>query len=157
LTGNQTITGSWRVLSTGDGTINGEWYMVGDPTSLLSTNTGYGEAVTFPSAVGVTFSRVYYWNGTAWTATDANAASSSKGLLSIALSTSTSNGMLLRGYIYNSAWNWTSGATLYLNTTAGTMTETQPSGTADIVRVVGYAINSRLIYFNPSQEWIELV
>jgi hypothetical protein len=66
-------------------------------------------------------------------------------------------GMLLRGYIYNSSWNWTVGATLYLSTTAGAITETQPTGSADIVRVVGYAINADLIYFNPSQEWIELV
>ena len=26
----------------------------------------------------------------------------------------------------------------------------------DIVRVVGYAISADLIYFNPSQDWIEL-
>jgi hypothetical protein len=36
------------------------------------------------------------------------------------------------------------------------MTQTQPSGTGDIVRVVGYAISADLIYFNPSQDWIEL-
>jgi hypothetical protein len=67
-------------------------------------------------------------------------------------------GMLLRGYIYNSGWNWTVGATLYLSSVgaAGLITETQPSGTADIVRVVGYAISADLIYFNPSQDWIEL-
>ena len=65
--------------------------------------------------------------------------------------------MLLRGYVYNSAWNWTSiGGELYLSTTAGAMTQTQPSGCGDIVRVVGYAISADLIYFNPSQDWIEL-
>jgi hypothetical protein len=66
--------------------------------------------------------------------------------------------MLLRGYAYNSAWNWTVGGTLYLSASggAGLITQTQPSGTADIVRVVGYAISADLIYFNPSQDWIEL-
>jgi hypothetical protein len=69
-----------------------------------------------------------------------------------------SRGMLLRGYVYNSSWNWTSiGGELYLSsTTAGAMTQTQPSGSGDIVRVVGYAISADLIYFNPSQDWIEL-
>jgi hypothetical protein len=65
--------------------------------------------------------------------------------------------MLLRGYIYNSSWNWTAGSILYLDVTAGNISSAQPAGSGDIVRVIGYAINADLIYFNPSQEWIELV
>jgi hypothetical protein len=67
--------------------------------------------------------------------------------------------MMLRGYVYNSAWNWTTiGGEIYLSAAAvGGITQTQPTGTGDIVRVVGYAINADLIYFNPSQDWIELV
>jgi hypothetical protein len=85
-------------------------------------------------------------------------AGSSKNLLAIAIANAFAKGMLLRGYVYNSAWNWTSiGGELYLSsTTAGEMTQTQPSGSGDIVRVVGYAISADLIYFNPSQDWIEL-
>jgi hypothetical protein len=66
--------------------------------------------------------------------------------------------MLLKGYVYNSSWNWTIGGELYtiIMQTVGGITQTQPSGTGDIVRVVGYAINADLIYFNPSQDWIEL-
>jgi hypothetical protein len=66
--------------------------------------------------------------------------------------------MLLRGYVYNSSWNWTNiGGELYLlAANTGEMTQTAPSGTGDIVRVVGYAISADLIYFNPSQDWIEI-
>jgi hypothetical protein len=75
----------------------------------------------------------------------------------MAIDTQFLRGMLLRGYVYNSAWNWTSiGGELYLSTTAGAITQIQPTGSGDIVRVVGYAINADLIYFNPSQDWIEL-
>ena len=65
--------------------------------------------------------------------------------------------MLLRGYVYNSTWNWTVGSPLYIGCSVGQLTQTQPSGSGEFVRVVGYAISADLIYFNPSQEWIELV
>jgi len=147
-------------LNTGDASVNGEYYWFGDPTSLLSTNTGYGEIVSFGGTGVSTFSRTYYWSsagGGSWVATDADTAADSRGLIAMALNTQFNLGMLLRGYVYFSSWNWTVGAVLYLSTTPGTITETQPTGTGDIVRVVGYAITARLIYFNPSQEWIELV
>jgi hypothetical protein len=115
--------------------------------------------VTFGGTGPSTQYDVYQWKaGPAWSLTDANTASSSRNLLAIAIQAEFSRGMLLRGYVYNSSWNWTSiGGELYLSsTTAGAMTQTQPSGSGDIVRVVGYAISADLIYFNPSQDWIEL-
>ena len=48
-------------------------------------------------------------------------------------------------------------STCYLSVTPGGLSSTQPTATGDIVRVVGYAIAADEIYFNPSQEWIELV
>ena len=75
----------------------------------------------------------------------------------MAMENAFNGGMLLRGYVNNAGWGWTPGDTLYLSTTLGGITNTQPTGTGDIVRVVGYAIGARLIYFNPSQDWIELL
>jgi hypothetical protein len=114
--------------------------------------------VTFGGAGASTTYSVYQWkSGPAWSLTDADAVGSSKNLLAISVDTAFNRGMLLRGYVYNSTWNWTGiGGELYLSTTAGEMTQTQPTGTGDIVRVVGYAISADLIYFNPSQDWIEL-
>ena len=56
-----------------------------------------------------------------------------------------------------------SGAILYLDTTAGHVTATAPTGSGDVVRVVGYVVdpgtvagNDGVIYFDPSRDWIEL-
>jgi hypothetical protein len=67
--------------------------------------------------------------------------------------------MLIRGYYYHSDWStFTVGDTLYLSAgTTGDITNTQPTGTGDIVRVVGYCVDDSTIFFNPSQDWIELV
>jgi hypothetical protein len=158
LTGNQTVSGQFTAGAVSTFNANGKWYLQGDPTTQLTTNGYYGEAVIFGGGGSSTQYSVYYWRNTSsWDLTDADAAGTSKGLLGIATGSEFNRGMLLRGYIYNSSWNWTVGATLYLSTTAGAITETQPTGSADIVRVVGYAISADLIYFNPSQEWIELI
>jgi hypothetical protein len=157
VTGNETVTGTLN--STGNFVAQGTWTLRTDPTTQLTTNGYYGELVTFGGTGPSTQYSVYQWKaGPAWSLTDANTASSSRNLLAIAIEAEFSRGMLLRGYVYNSSWNWTSiGGELYLSsTTAGAMTQTQPSGSGDIVRVVGYAISADLIYFNPSQDWIEL-
>ena len=112
--------------------------------------------MTFGSGAS-TASDCYYWGSTGWVATDADAAASSKGLLALAISSiDFSRGMLIRGFYKNTAWSFTQGATLYLGTTAGKITQTQPTGTGDIVRVVGYALSSDEIFFDPSKDWIEL-
>jgi hypothetical protein len=158
LTGNQTVSGQFTAGGSSTFNANGKWYLQGDPTTQLTANGYYGEVVTFGGGGSSTQYSVYYWRNTSsWDLTDADAAGTSKGLLGMATGSEFNRGMLLRGYIYNSSWNWTVGATLYLSTTAGAITETQPTGSADIVRVVGYAISADLIYFNPSQEWIELI
>ena len=138
--------------------IEGLWRLATDPTSLLITDSYYGEVVTIGGGGVSTKYSVYYWtSGSAWALADADSSATAQGLLGMAIGTTYSAGMVLRGYVYRSAWNWTPGQVLYLSTTDGDITSTQPSGTSDIVRVVGYAISADIIYFNPSQDWIELV
>jgi len=113
--------------------------------------------MTFGAGSPVTAGRCYYWSSTGWKPTDADQAADSKGLLAIATSSINFNrGMLIRGFYKETGWSWTQGATLYLSTTAGTLTQTQPPGTGDIVRVVGYALSTDEIFFDPSKDWIEL-
>jgi hypothetical protein len=50
----------------------------------------------------------------------------------------------------------TAGAIQYVHTTAGDFTETAPSGSADIVRVCGYAISTTEIFFNPGGSFVEI-
>ena len=87
---------------------------------------------------------------------DADADSSANcGAVVLALETGTgSKKVLFMGIIRNDGWNWTLGAgkanLIYLDTTAGTLTQTQPSGTDDVIQPVGWAITDDCIFFNPS-------
>jgi hypothetical protein len=47
---------------------------------------------------------------------------------------------------------------LYVSGTSGEITNTAPSGSGDVVRIVGYCTNgtTREIYFDPSKDWVEL-
>lgn len=46
---------------------------------------------------------------------------------------------------------------VYASTTAGTWSSATPTGTGEIVRVIGYATSATELYFNPDRTWIELV
>ncbi len=62
--------------------------------------------------------------------------------------------ILLRGFIRNDSWNFNKGDILYADTiTAGSITNIKPSSTGDIVQIVGRAIASNIIYFNPSYDY----
>lgn len=105
---------------------------------------------------------LYYLAGN-WFQADADAASSSSGLLAIATSTSSNNGMLAYGIVRvadNAGFSSASeGDVLYVDLTAGHVTSDISSyTTGDVVRVVGYVIDAtnRIIYFDPSKDWIEL-
>jgi hypothetical protein len=153
VTGNVTVS---NIFTVSDG---GEYFLLTNPTTKLTTNPDwFGEALTVGGGGGGTTGDVYYFNSSGtWTQTDADAAASSKGLLAIMTSGAAfDRGMLIRGYWRNTSWSWTVGATLYLSGTLGQITQTQPTGTGKIVRVVGYALSSNTIYFNPSQDWVEL-
>jgi hypothetical protein len=157
LTGNETVSGTLRVTSGGEFQVEGDWILLGNPTTQLTSNDWYGEAVTFGGSGASTAYNTYYWSSSsAWASTLADSPVTSSGLLAMAIGTQFNQGMVLRGYIYNSSWNWTVGSILYLSASAGLITATQPNSNGDIVRVVGYAINADLIYFNPSQDWIEI-
>ena len=124
--------------------------------SLTSNGDYYGEVMTFGSGPS-TAGNCYYWSSTGWVATDADTAADSRGLLALAVSSAGfDRGMLIRGFFKDTTWSWTQGNVLYLSTTPGKITQTQPSGSADIVRVVGYALSSDEIFFDPSKDWLEL-
>ena len=96
-----------------------------------------------------------------WIATNADDPSTSGAcLLAIALGTDPdSDGMLLRGMYTLDHDPGTIGDELYLSaSTAGDVTATAPSATGDVVRVIGYCLDSTngQIWFNPSNDFIEL-
>jgi hypothetical protein len=64
--------------------------------------------------------------------------------------------MLLQGLIRIASHGLSAGAPIYASTTNGEFTTTPPSSGGDYVRVVGYTVDSNIIYFNPSGTWVEV-
>ncbi len=116
--------------------------------------------VTFGTGT-LTAGKLYFLNSSgAWTETDADADTTSDGLLGIALGSSPStDGVLLRGFFDATTYlsNFVAGLPVYISTTAASMDTTKPSGTGDIVRCVGYCTSTaNVIYFNPESIYLEL-
>jgi hypothetical protein len=128
-------------------TANTDFSVQGDIVKIGTGSTTQGELC-------------YYKSDGAWAAADADAASTSGGcLLAIALGTDPDvDGMLLRGMFTLDHDAGTLADELYVSTTAGDITGTPPSGSGDVVRVVGYCLDSTngQIWFNPSNDFIVL-
>ena len=105
-----------------------------------------------------------------WNSTDADAvASGASQLLGVGLGGSSQTvGVLTRGFIRIPSTEILNlpgagecdGLPLYISTTAGHFDFTAPSGNADFVRIVGYAIDDAssdvLVYFNPDHTWVKV-
>lgn len=50
----------------------------------------------------------------------------------------------------------TAGANYYVSLVAGGITTTAPSGTGEIVRIVGTAISTTVLFFNPDRTYLEI-
>ena len=125
----------------------------------LGSGETSGTIIKFGDAASKTAGKYYVWqSNSAWgeTTPDGNAT----GLLAVSIgtgtNTATTNGMLLRGVLYDASHSFTIGAPLYLSDTDGTVTTTPPTDGGYIVRVVGYALDANHIYFCPDNTWIEL-
>jgi hypothetical protein len=154
---NLTFDGNTLAV-TGTVSVSGGYRFTHNPLTVLSANGGYGDIVTFGSAAAsiVAFNTYYFNSSSQWVLTDSDAAATATGLIAIALGSTPSSGMLLRGYVENTSWVWTVGGSIYLSGVAGSLTQSAPTGTLDIIRIVGYAISSNTIYFTPDNTWIEI-
>ena len=139
--------------------------MLGD-TVILSKTGGWvnqpnTNEIYYGGSTTTTTGRLYYMNSTGtWSAVINTAESTSSGFLAIALGTnSNSDGMLLKGFTnLMPSPGGTNGDKLYISGVSGRITSTIPSTSGLIVRLVGYNIDtvSNIIYFNPSNDYIEL-
>lgn len=102
----------------------------------------------------------YLGAGGKWLLADADAAATATGMLGISVEASTDTNPMITAlsgsFVRDDTYAWTVGAVLYVGLTAGTLTETAPSATGDIVRVAGYAVSADVVYFNPSSSWVEI-
>jgi hypothetical protein len=136
----------------------------GVKTAYGKTSTADGDAagdiVYFGGTTSMEVGAIYYLTSSGtWALADADAEATAKGMLAVALgAASDTNGMLLRGMVTLDHDPGTVGDTLFLSTTAGLASSTAPSGNGDIVRVIGYCLDSTngQIYFNPDGTFVEV-
>lgn len=131
-------------------------------TTTVAGNHDGADVVFFGSTTGMDTGKLYYYNSSGgWTLTDADAASTSTGLLGVALgASSNTNGVLLKGMVTLDHDPGDVGDVLFLQTgsNSGLATPTAPSNSGDIVRIIGYCLDASngQIYFNPSPDFIEV-
>jgi hypothetical protein len=149
--GSATIYNSFSTLIT-----TGSYGLNSSPNSILTSNlANYGERMVAGSTSSTTAGLVYYLNpGGFWSATDADGTSTSTGLIAIAIGSSSASGMLIRGFFRNNSWSFIGGLPVYLSVTTGALSQTAPTGSGDVVRIVGHALGANIIHFNPSSTWI---
>jgi len=174
-TGTTTLTANGVLTGNGTSAITGESNLAFDGSTLTITgarqivsptgaNQYYGDSVQFgsgPSGVdgNIEQGKLYYLDSSQqWEEADADAASTSTGMLAIAI-VDDSPRFLVKGLARHPSWaGFTTGDVLYVSGTAGEITNTAPSGNGDIVRVIGYCTDgtNREIYFNPDGAFVEV-
>tara|TARA_R100000005_G_C4986663_1_gene194819 strand:+ start:363 stop:1196 length:834 start_codon:yes stop_codon:yes gene_type:complete len=130
-------------------------------THLYGSSAGSHEGdIIFLGSTSTTAGKLYHYksDGT-WEQADADSASTCDGLLAVALGlNSATHGMLLRGTVTLNHDPGALGDVLFVSTTAGEITATAPSGSGDIVRIVGYCLHATggQIWFNPDGAFVEV-
>tara|TARA_R100001443_G_scaffold116521_1_gene137167 strand:- start:223 stop:1647 length:1425 start_codon:yes stop_codon:yes gene_type:complete len=166
-----TITGSGTIafdstavtslanLNTTGTVVDGVWNSNTQLTKTSSTSMDYQGEVVYLASSTVVKGKVYVYSGGDWVAADADSATTASGTLAVALNNGTSStvGMLTRG-MFTGQDLGDDGNLLYLSTSAGSLTIEPPSGSGDIVRIVGQLIDSTngQTFFNPDYTFITL-
>ena len=122
---------------------------------LLRVNGNF-QRVVFGGTETTTSGTIHIRDNTNWaTQADATNNTASTGLLGVAQGAQANVGLVLFGDVdYTITGNV--GTPVYLNTTAGGLTTTAPTGSGNIVRVMGYIIGTNKVFFNPSNDWIQI-
>jgi len=127
--------------------------------SPSSDHSATGTKCSFTAGEALVFGDVCYIksDGKLWKA-DADAESTSYAVaMSLAtISADASGEVLLFGIVRDDSWAWTVGSPIYLSTTAGSLTQTAPSGSGDIVQIMGVATHADRMYFKPELVQVEV-
>lgn len=88
---------------------------------------------------------------------DASTEATAKSLLGIATTAivSGSTGKVLIKGIYSTT-GLTTGDLLFVDTIAGDWTNSSPGSTGEIVRIIGYALSTTQLFFEPDRTWTEI-
>lgn len=157
--------------STGALTMSGGPLILAENSSIQLDPAGSADGkytgITVTGTAGYTqsFGDLVYLDPTdsRWEAVDANSAAGAdgdaRGIIGMVVSAGTDGNactILLQGIIRADAKfpTFTINNPIYASETAGSVTQTQPTTTDVVIRVVGFAITADEMYFNPSQDYI---
>lgn len=139
------------------GTLQAEAGVEQDEAGLTVAGAyGAGADITYlgSASSATTAGRIYYYNGTTWVFYTSATEAPQKALLGMAVGTSMAKGFILKGFINpNGATGFTTASPIYGATNASATTTAPTSG---YQRIMGHAISTSVIYFNPSNDFIEL-
>ena len=100
--------------------------------------------------------QMYYVSGASVAKADASSAATGTGMLVFTLGTNLADdSSVMTGHV-NYTISGSFGDKVYLSTTPGALTTTAPTGSGEIVRIVGYISSTNQVYLTPSNDWIEL-
>ena len=160
------ITAGYTQLITQDATFQTDYVNAQSAAGTIFTRAVSGEGY----AVG---QLLFLSSSNKWFLADADFEAKSTSLLGVALTTvggaDGQSAVLIEGYYSTSTYHdqvatpAKPGLPLYISTTAGNVTEVAPTGTGDIVRLIGHNLygvagraNVAVIKFNSDNTWIEL-
>lgn len=109
---------------------------------------------------GVTQWDIVYLNGSsAWVLADANGSGTypARGIVTATAANGAATSVLVHGTVRNDAWNWTPGDPIYMDTTAGALSQTAPSGSGEKVQEVGFALDADRAFFHFNSAYVTLV
>lgn len=172
--GTQTLTGKTLTsptLTTPSAFTTGGTITLAENTSIALDPAGSADGkytgITVTGTAGYTqaFGDLVYLDPTdsRWEATDANSAAGAdgdaRGILGMVVSAGTDGNpctILLQGIIRADAKfpTFTVNNPIYVSETSGLVTQTQPTTTDVVIRIVGAALTADEMYFNPDNTWI---
>jgi len=163
------LIGGTSVSTAGNDTTDQIAISVADPLtvlkwswSTLGSNLSWsGIVVTGKAGANITIGQVLYFKSDGdWYAAEANASTTTEGILGIAtgnITASSTGRILLQGFIEYDTWSLTVAAPEFISaSSAGSMVEVKPSTVGQFVRRVGYAYSSHILEFNPDGTLIGL-
>lgn len=120
--------------------------------SGLTTRGVAGETLSFGDSVVV-------GGDSKWVKTSATSENRTDGHIGVVLASGVLNDnilLLLNGYIRNDSWTFNVGDSVYLSTTSGELTDSEPTTSGELVRIVGYARTASTLWYSPDNTFIKL-
>ena len=65
--------------------------------------------------------------------------------------------VMSKGFIRNDSWSFDKGNPVFLsNSSPGLVTTTRPITTGDMIQIVGIAVNTNILLFDPDKTWLRI-